>query len=109
MKLFFSFVVVALALSNSLHAATAGLGPDSLALVPPLFAQASLSSAATEFISAVLAPVLLLIGIVVIAYGGFLINQGRTQEGLMAIIGGFIIAVAVPVMKALMAAAGITF
>ena len=57
-----------------------------------------------------LAKILLLIGVAVIAYGGYLISrQGQTIEGILCIIGGFIISIAVPFITYLGSQAGITF
>jgi len=57
-----------------------------------------------------LAKILLLIGVAVIAYGGYLISrQGQTIEGILCIIGGFIISIAVPLITYLGSQAGITF
>ena len=57
-----------------------------------------------------LAKLLLLVGVAVIAYGGYLISrQGQTIEGILCIIGGFIISIAVPLITYLALQAGITF
>jgi hypothetical protein len=57
-----------------------------------------------------LAKILLLVGVAVIAYGGYLISrQGQTIEGILCIIGGFIISIAVPLITCLALQAGITF
>ena len=57
-----------------------------------------------------LAKFLLLVGVAVIAYGGYLISrQGQTIEGILCIIGGFIISIAVPLITYLALQAGIPF
>jgi hypothetical protein len=46
----------------------------------------------------------------VIAYGGYLIaRQGHTIEGVLCIIGGFIIATALPLITYMAQISGITF
>src|SRR5438067_7004258 len=65
-------------------------------------------NAAIETFKALLAKILLLIGVAVIAYGGFLIaRQGHTIEGILCIIGGFIIAIAVPLITYMAQTVGI--
>lgn len=53
--------------------------------------------------------VLILLGVCLVAYGGILIAQGRHLEGIIAIVGGFICVLAVPIVYAFSRWAGITF
>ncbi|PWU19878.1 MAG: hypothetical protein C5B50_05460 [Verrucomicrobia bacterium] len=74
-----------------------------------LLAQADPNAAIDSF-KLLLAKFCLLIGVAVIAYGGYLIaRQGHTIEGVLCIIGGFIIAIAVPLITYLAQNVGITF
>jgi hypothetical protein len=41
----------------------------------------------------------LIIGVILLAYGGYQISQGRVTDGLLSVLGGFILAIAVPLMK----------
>jgi hypothetical protein len=74
--------------------------------VVPILAQASVDGAVDRFLS-FLAKIFLILGVLIIAYGGYLIHQGRLSEGLLAILGGFILALAIPLMKLLMQMAGV--
>lgn len=71
----------------------------------PVLAQATFDSALTAFV-AFLSRILLLIGIAVVAYGGWLISQGKNADGVMAIIGGFVIVAAVPIIRLLASMVG---
>lgn len=74
-----------------------------------ILAQTDISTQITSF-KAFLAKILLLIGVAVVAYGGYLISrQGQTLEGIICMIGGFIIAMAVPILTWMAALGGITF
>ena len=70
----------------------------------PLLAQASPDAAIVRFLE-FLAKILMLVGVVMIFYGGWKIHRGETQEGLLAIVGGFIVALAIPIMKFLISIA----
>jgi hypothetical protein len=50
-----------------------------------------------------------LIGVVVLCYGGYLIARGHQLEGIMCIIAGFLIAIAVPIITYLAQLGGISF
>ena len=53
--------------------------------------------------------VLILIGIALIAYGGWMIgHNGETGRGSLAIIGGFILVAAVPIVNAFARMNGVT-
>lgn len=86
-------------------------GPQLLGELFPLgllLAQASFDSALTSFIS-FLTRILLLIGVAVVALGGWLIAQGKNSDGILAIIGGFVIAAAVPIVRLLAQITGSSF
>jgi hypothetical protein len=72
----------------------------------PILAQASFDTAVQRFLD-FLAKVFLILGAMVIAYGGYLIHQGRVAEGLLALLGGFILAMAIPLMRFLLSLAGV--
>jgi hypothetical protein len=74
-----------------------------------ILAQADVNSAITSF-TTFLGRILLLIGIVIIAWGGWQVaRRGEHADGLIAIIGGFIIAMAVPIIRFFASLAGISF
>ncbi len=73
-----------------------------------MLAQVDPNSAIDTFKN-LLAKFLLLIGVCVICYGGYLIARGHQLEGIMCIIGGFLIAIAVPIISYLAQLGGITF
>jgi hypothetical protein len=52
---------------------------------------------------------MLLIGVIVICYGGFLIARGHQLEGLMCIIGGALICLAVPIITYIAQLGGVSF
>lgn len=72
----------------------------------PLLAQVSIDGAVDSFL-VFLAKIFLILGALVIAYGGYLIHQGRVSEGLLGLLGGFILALAIPLMKLLLQMAGV--
>ena len=74
----------------------------------PILAQATFDSALNSFIG-FLAKILLLIGVAVVALGGWLISQGKNSDGVLAIIGGFIIAAAIPIVRLLAQMTGTSF
>ena len=71
-----------------------------------MFAQASFDTAVQRFID-VLAKVVLILGCLVIATGGYFIHQGRVSEGLLGLLGGFVLALAIPLMRFLLVSAGV--
>jgi len=73
----------------------------------PLLAQTSMDSSITSFLD-FLTKVGMLVGVVAIVYGGWNISRGETERGLVALIGGFIIATAVPIVKFLAGLGGTT-
>lgn len=73
-----------------------------------LFAQATFDTALESFLR-LLARVLLLIGVAMVFFGGWLVSQGKTTEGVLAIIGGFIVAAAILIVRTLAAMIGSTF
>lgn len=74
----------------------------------PIFAQTTFDSALRSFLE-FLTKILVLIGVALVFYGGWLIGQGKTAEGVLCIIGGFVIAAAVPIMRMLAEMTGTTF
>ena len=46
-----------------------------------------------------LGKIMMLVGVVMVFYGGWKIHRGETEDGILAIIGGFIVAMAIPIMK----------
>ena len=73
-----------------------------------LLAQASPDTAIQSFL-AFLAKVMLLCGVVAIFWGGWKISRGETADGLVALVGGFIVALAVPIIHYLASLGGVTF
>ena len=73
-----------------------------------ILAQTDLTAAIDSF-RLLLARICLLIGTAAIAYGGYLIAKGHTLEGVLAVIGGFLIAIAVPLITYLAQLGGIQF
>ncbi|CAG0995503.1 hypothetical protein ARNL5_03586 [Anaerolineae bacterium] len=73
-----------------------------------LFAQATFDTALESFLR-FLGRVLLLLGVAMIAFGGWLVNQGKTIEATLAITGGFITASAILIVRALAGLIGSTF
>ena len=69
----------------------------SLHLVP-LLAQAAPDGSIDTFLN-FLAKAFLIIGSIVIAFGGYEISRGRVVEGLMCVFGGLLLAMAIPLMK----------
>ena len=67
-------------------------------------------NAAIESFKLLLGKLLLLVGVGVMAYGGYLVSrQGHLMDGILCIIGGFLIAIAIPLMSYLASLSGITF
>ena len=64
----------------------------------PLLAQAD-PTAPIEKFTHFLGEVFLIIGCITIAYGGYEVARGRVVEGLMCILGGLLLALAIPIMK----------
>ena len=50
----------------------------------------------------VLGKVMLLCGVVAIFWGGWWISRGEVGEGVMALVGGFVIVIAIPIARHLM-------
>ena len=63
-----------------------------------LLAQASPDPSIDAFL-VFLAKIMLLIGVTMVFYGGWKIHRGEVQEGLLAIIGGFIVGLAIPIVR----------
>ena len=63
-----------------------------------LLAALSFDTAVDNFIN-FLAKILLLIGIIIMLWAGWSIHEGKIREGLMALIGGLIVALAIPLAK----------
>lgn len=78
------------------------------AVISPLFAQATFDSALQQFLGFI-SKVLILLGIAVVCYGGWMVSQGKTAEGVTSIIGGFLMTSAVLVVRLLAAANGTSF
>ncbi|MCP5523235.1 MAG: hypothetical protein H7A46_17000 [Verrucomicrobiales bacterium] len=84
------------------------LTPEALASSPVLgvmFAQGNIVGPINDFMD-LLQALLMLFGLIAIAYGGWLITQGRKLEGFMAILGGFILCMAVPIVRYFVELAG---
>lgn len=64
----------------------------------PLLAQSDPSAIVNKAVN-FLKDIFLVIGCIVIAYGGYEISRGRVVEGLMCIFGGLVLAIAIPLMK----------
>ena len=64
----------------------------------PLLAQSDPSAVVIKAVD-FLKVIFLTIGSIVIAYGGYEISRGRVVEGLMCILGGLVLAIAIPLMK----------
>jgi len=73
----------------------------------PVLAQAAPTAPVDNFLT-FLAKLFLVIGAIMIAYGGYEISRGRVVEGFMCTFGGLLLALAIPTMKWLtqIAAAG---
>lgn len=78
-----------------------GAQDGGIPLLVPLLAQAAPDQAIDTFLS-FLSKVFLIIGAISICYGGYEIARGRLQEGLLAISGGLVVAIAVPTARWLM-------
>ena len=72
----------------------------------PVLAQATIGAAVTKFLD-FLAKVFLILGALIITYGVLLIHQGRVSEGLLGLLGGFNLALAIPLRKYLLTVAGV--
>ena len=72
----------------------------------PLMAQVSVSNAVQKFLD-FMALIFLTIGVLVLVFAGYLLNQGRVAEGLMSLLSAFIIALAIPTMKLFLQLAGV--
>lgn len=66
--------------------------------VMPILAQAA-AEPNFEPIYAFLSKVMTLVGVSVVFYGGWKVHKGEPEAGIMAIIGGFIISMAIPIIK----------
>jgi hypothetical protein len=86
-----------LARLNTLYTATYGI-----------LAQAAPDVPINNFLG-FLSKIMLLCGVVAIFWGGWKTSRGETAEGVLAIIGGFIIALAVPILRYLGSLGGVTF
>ena len=64
----------------------------------PFLAQADPTGPINTFLT-FLTQIFLVIGAILIAYGGYEISRGRVVEGLLCILGGLLLALAIPVMK----------
>ncbi len=78
-----------------------------LAFTTTMLAQADGVPEIAQF-KTLLAQILLLVGIICIAYGGYLISRGHQLEGLLCLLGGALIAMAVPIITYLAQIAGIS-
>jgi hypothetical protein len=70
-------------------------------------AAVSVDDAIKQFIE-FLSRIMMVIGIAVVFYGGWKIHRGEVEEGVLALIGGFIVCLAVPIIKVLASYAGIS-
>ena len=74
----------------------------------PMLAQATFDSALQSFLGFI-SKILILLGIAVVFYGGWMVSQGKTSEGVTALVGGFIIAGAVLVIRVFAKITGTNF
>lgn len=58
---------------------------------------------------AFLAKILLLVGVIIVAYGGWQIAHGRQSEGLLCLVGGLLMAMAIPLITFFASLYGISF
>ena len=72
----------------------------------PFLAQASPANMVNEFLN-FLAVIFLVIGAILIANGGYQLHQGRIPEALLSILGGLVLAMAIPLMRYFLRLAGI--
>ncbi len=63
-----------------------------------LLAQSTIDPSIDRFLEFI-AKITMLVGISVVFMGGWKIHRGEAGDGILAIIGGFIIALAVPIIK----------
>lgn len=63
-----------------------------------VLAQASIDGAIDNFIN-LLGKILLLVGLVMLIWAALLAHDGKVRESIYAIIGAFILALAVPLLK----------
>ena len=73
-----------------------------------LLAQVDLKAPIKAFLE-FLSWVLILLGVCLVAYGAILIAQGRHLDGVVAIVAGFILVLAVPIIYYFAKLAGIQF
>jgi hypothetical protein len=74
----------------------------------PMLAQATFDSALQSFLGFI-SKILILLGIAVVCYGGWMVSQGKTSEGVMGMVGGFLMAVAVLILRLFAQFTGTTF
>ena len=65
---------------------------------PFLLAALAFDTAVDTFLN-FLTKILLLVGIVIMLWAGWSIHEGKIREGIMALIGGLIVALAIPLAK----------
>lgn len=63
-----------------------------------LLAQASIDQRIDSFLE-FLTKVMLLVGVVMLFYAGWKIHRGEVEDGLLAAVGAFIVALAVPIIR----------
>ncbi len=63
-----------------------------------MLAQASPDAAIDRFLEFI-AKVMMMVGAIMIFFGGWKIHRGEISEGLLAILGGFIVALAIPIIR----------
>ena len=80
------------------HVVLAAALPIGGVFFTPLLAQSSPETAIERFL-AFMSKLFLVIGCIVIAFGSFELGRGRVMEGLLSVAAGFVLAIAIPLMK----------
>lgn len=73
--------------------------------LPSLIAQVSIDAQIDGFIR-FLGKILLVVAIVMVCWSAFMFHDGKVREGIYALVGAFILAIAVPAVKALFGLGG---
>jgi hypothetical protein len=76
--------------------------------IPPLLAQASLRGLIDQFVANIVQPVTLLIAIVMIIWSAILFQDGKSREGIFALIGAFLLGLAPTIVRLIFASTGTT-
>lgn len=90
--------LIILLLAVPMGAAAASLNLDLVGQVPLFLAQTTLDGPIVNFLNFI-AKLDIVIGVSVVVAGGWRVHRGDTAEGLAAMAGGLIIALAVPIIR----------